>query len=403
MQNRLFRKSLVIGIIILFVGACVIPSISGNIEKINNLPSAEEISLNTFDSDLVGWWSFDEGSGTTVHDYSGNGNDGIIYGATWTTDTPCDAGYALSFDGSGYHGDHINIIDTSDFVFANQDLTFTAWVLIVDNADLYRGFIYLGGAEDYKPCIILAKARKITWEGRIYIQVYSNQYPVYSVARSILNGENLPKYEWLFLTSVVDYPNSVKLYINAEFQDSDSLVEFDMSEAELLRLWIGASAWGDGKWHKGLIDEVRIYDKALTKNEIEFLYNNPGNQPPNKPSKPSGRIHGRMGVEYSYTTSTTDPEGFQVYYMWDWGDGSFSDWLGPYDSGLTVSASHSWSKGSYNIRVKAKDDAYSGESDWSDSLIVTMPRNRAIQNTMFLQFLEQFPILQQLLQRLGLK
>jgi hypothetical protein len=52
---------------------------------------------------LVGWWKFDEGSGTVAYDSSGNGNDGnLTNGPTWTTGK---IGGALSFDGvndSGY-------------------------------------------------------------------------------------------------------------------------------------------------------------------------------------------------------------------------------------------------------------------------------------------------------------
>jgi len=55
--------------------------------------------------------------------------------------------------------------------------------------------------------------------------------------------------------------------------------------------------------------------------------------------------------------------------MWDWGDGSYSAWLGPFDSGEVISASHAWSKGSYNIKVKAKD-VLGAESNWSDPLIL---------------------------------
>ena len=37
---------------------------------------------------LVGYWNFNEGSGNTVTDLSGNGNNGTISGATWSTDAP---------------------------------------------------------------------------------------------------------------------------------------------------------------------------------------------------------------------------------------------------------------------------------------------------------------------------
>jgi hypothetical protein len=121
-----------------------------------------------------------------------------------------------------------------------------------------------------------------------------------------------------------------------------------------------------------------------------------GNDPPNTPEKPSGRTTGRIGVEYTYKTSAVDPDGDQVYYKWDWGDGSFSDWLGPVNSGEEASASHAWSEGSYNIKVKARDDLEL-ESEWSQSLAVSIPRTRAIYYAYWLRFFDMFPILQRIL------
>jgi hypothetical protein len=98
------------------------------------------------------------------------------------------------------------------------------------------------------------------------------------------------------------------------------------------------------------------------------------NHRPDKPSKPSGSESGKTGNEYLYTVSASDSDGDQVYYMWDWGDGNLSDWLGPYGSGETCEAAYTWSHdGSYNIRVVAKD-SHGGESDWSDPLPVSMPK-----------------------------
>jgi hypothetical protein len=125
------------------------------------------------------------------------------------------------------------------------------------------------------------------------------------------------------------------------------------------------------------------------------------NTAPNKPSKPSGNIKGKINVEYTYTTSTTDPDGNQVYYLFDWGDGTNSSWVGPYNSGTTGSAKHSWTvKGPYQIKVKAKD-TNGAESPWSDPLSVTMPFSYHITLLQFLQklferFPHAFPILRQL-------
>ncbi len=105
----------------------------------------------------------------------------------------------------------------------------------------------------------------------------------------------------------------------------------------------------------------------------------PPNNPPEKPSRPSGETSGEIGVQYLYTTSTTDPDGDQLFYMWDWGEGNLSNWIGPTASGSTASASYTWAqKGNYNIRVKAKD-IYGAESDWSDPLAISMPLDLNIQ------------------------
>ena len=98
------------------------------------------------------------------------------------------------------------------------------------------------------------------------------------------------------------------------------------------------------------------------------------NQRPDKPTKPSGSESGKTGNEYTYSSSATDADGDQVYYMWDWDDGNFSDWLGPYNSGDTCEASYTWGHdGDYSIRVMSMDE-HDGESDWSDPLPISMPK-----------------------------
>ena len=88
---------------------------------------------------------------------------------------------------------------------------------------------------------------------------------------------------------------------------------------------------------------------------------------------PSGSISGIPGQSYSYSTSATDPDGNQVQYMFDWGDGSTSV-IGPFDSDISVTASHSWSKsGTYQVKAKAIDADIPGiTSGYSDPLTVTI-------------------------------
>jgi len=114
------------------------------------------------------------------------------------------------------------------------------------------------------------------------------------------------------------------------------------------------------------------------------------NQPPNIPDRPSGPSSGEPGVEYLFTTSTIDPEGDDVFYMWRWGDGTYSDWLGPFGSDVTASASHAWTETSnYNIRVKAKDIG-GKETDWSEPLPISIPYNQPSSFNLFQIILQQF-------------
>ena len=91
------------------------------------------------------------------------------------------------------------------------------------------------------------------------------------------------------------------------------------------------------------------------------------NNPPATPDTPVGPSEGSKGVKYSFTTRTTDPDNDQVFYKWDWGDGNYSDWLGPFIQGQEASGEYTWNKsGDFLIKVKAKDIVNS-ESNWSST------------------------------------
>ncbi|MBA7666020.1 hypothetical protein ES703_74095 [subsurface metagenome] len=88
---------------------------------------------------------------------------------------------------------------------------------------------------------------------------------------------------------------------------------------------------------------------------------------PNTPSSPAGPSTGTHGPSYSFTTTTTDPDGDQVAFKFSWGDGTESSWTSFVDSGGSASLSHSWSgQMTYQVKVKAKD-TYNAESGWSAS------------------------------------
>jgi hypothetical protein len=163
-------------------------------------------------------------------------------------------------------------------------------------------------------------------------------------------------------------------------------------------------------WAKGLDRFITSSMDALEYKCTEewILFGDPTLQiaaetnPPLKPSVPNGPPSGNVGTEYTYTSSTTDPDGDKLYYLFDWDDGTTSGWIGPFNSGSTASAKKTWNKqGTYQIKVAAKD-IHGKIGSWSDPLEVTMPKSKTFNIDSFLiYFLEKhpnmFPILRNIL------
>jgi len=112
-------------------------------------------------------------------------------------------------------------------------------------------------------------------------------------------------------------------------------------------------------------------------------------QAPTNPLKPSGPCMILSGNEYTFSTSATDPEGGPLYYLWDWGDGTTSEWLGPIDSGETIEAKHIWFISNQSnttrieIKVIAKDIAWI-MSNFSESLTVEIINASMLKTKLFL-------------------
>ncbi len=157
------------------------------------------------------------------------------------------------------------------------------------------------------------------------------------------------------------------------------------------------SSWGEDGWFRIAYGECNIEN---------FVYYITGpNYAPNKPDQPTGPSIGKPNVTYSFASNCIDPDGHMLYYMFDWGDGNDSGWLGPFLSGETISANYTWPlKGSYSVRVKTMDLIgsniydYGIESEWSDPLEVAMPKGNKIVflELFFNDLIESFSVFRQL-------
>jgi thiol-disulfide isomerase/thioredoxin len=161
--------------------------------------------------------------------------------------------------------------------------------------------------------------------------------------------------------------------------------------------------------HKDIIEncgerEVHDLDFTLSSEwlgdgsiDININITNNEELPNNPPEKPeiTGPTSGNYSENHEYEISTIDPDGDELYYYIDWGDNTDSGWLGPYSSGVAITANHIWSEqGIFIIKVKAKDTD-DAETDWT-WLEVTMPKQFILQN-LFKQLLQFFPTLYQYL------
>ena len=143
------------------------------------------------------------------------------------------------------------------------------------------------------------------------------------------------------------------------------------------------------------VENAKMATEVTIRETIAYLSST--NLPPETPII-TGPEEGKPGEEYEYTISSIDPEADDIYYWVEWFEGCPGViWDGPYTSGKEIIKTNSWDEeGTYTIRVKAKD-IHHAESDWA-TLSVTMPKSKAI-NRPFLNFLENHPIIYQLLQR----
>jgi hypothetical protein len=166
------------------------------------------------------------------------------------------------------------------------------------------------------------------------------------------------------------------------YWDEDDILEKGMFES----WWTEGLDWIGGMTDGGL---YRVYENYSGGGSTKYYYeaynvngdpsvriwSDDPNLPPDTPQAPSGPNNGSEHQELTFSAVTTDPEGESIYYMFDWGNGETSSWIGPLNSGEQGQDSYIWVlAGEYEVKVKAKD-INNRESGWSEPLIVIIGEN----------------------------
>ncbi len=122
------------------------------------------------------------------------------------------------------------------------------------------------------------------------------------------------------------------------------------------------------------------------------------NTPPEKPTI-TGKTNGKANIEYKYIFVSTDQDGDNISYCIDWGDNTSEVCIGPYQSGVEVSTKHIWiEKNDYTIKVKSKD-IFGAESELA-TFTVSISKSKVIDIPLFLQKLfQRFSLFEKILKQ----
>ena len=220
---------------------------AGNLSSYSNIASATTSSVSGTPN-LVAAYSFNEGSGTTVNDSTGNGNTGTLVNATWST--AGKYGNALSFNGSNAR---VTINDSTS-LHLTTGVTLEAWVNPGSAPTGWRDVIY-------KP------------NDNYFLEAGSSNGNVPGSGVSLTNGSEPLAYggaqlttnTWTHLAMSYD-GTTLKIYVNG------ALVNSTVQSGTIVTSTNSLQIGGDnlyGQYFTGLIDEVRIYNIALTQAQIQ--------------------------------------------------------------------------------------------------------------------------------------
>ena len=237
------------------------------------------------DPSLVGWWRFEEGSGTTVYDSSGSGLDGeLVGGATWTEGR---IGGGIELDGtSGY-------VSIPDFELTTDTITFLIWV------NGWKG-------SDWAPLIssrAVGDCEMIFSDDDTLRYVWNNDS---SATWGWSGGPVIPQDTWTMLAVTID-PDQAVAYV---YSDDGGLTQSTNAIAHIEET-VGALQIGysyDTRYVRGIIDEAAVFNRALTEQEI------------------MGLVLG-IGEGYPYSSSPSPKDGTLLLDTWislSWRAGDFA-------------------------------------------------------------------------------
>ena len=240
---------------------------------------------------LIGYWSFNSGSGDIAYDHTGNQKHGDVNGASWNLIPVPGDNNSLSFDGVD---DYVNVSNASSLNI-NGNVSISAWVN-------FSNF-------DNDLACVMSKAgsgnggyhiEKTPGANSLSLWIENGDDGPIGVTTNVLDADT-----WYHIVGTNDGTTS-KIYVDGSLINSVSMGNPGGGEGDF-KIGYNSDNVGSARYWHGNIDEVAIWDGALTADEITALYNT------------------GLGLDASFNNGDyTSSSNLQGYWKFDANDGTIA-------------------------------------------------------------------------------
>jgi hypothetical protein len=265
----------------------------------------------------VGWWSFDEKTGTVAADVSPNKNNGaLVSGPTWVAGQ-IDGG--VRFDGTD---DHVSL-PIGSLLGKLTNSTFAIWANYAQQGGAWQRLFDFGTGETVNMFLTPAIGGSNTGQMRFAITISGNG------AESQLTAPSRLVTGWHHIAVAINATSmSMQLFLDGETIATATTRTLPRDLGNTTQNWLGRSQYGADAYYVGALDDFRIYDQALNQQQIQDLITTGTVATSNKAEKPNP-ADGAIGVNMPLLQWTkSDTAQFHNVYLGSSPDLTAADLVG---------------------------------------------------------------------------